>query len=107
MRIVQISTWLAKCVTPNTMLLGDNKQIKDIVAGDRVIGTNGVNNITKTYCNDYNGKLVKIKARGLLPIYITPEHPILVSTAKFNWWRYQKNRTDSEFSDAYWKPAKE
>jgi DNA polymerase, archaea type len=70
------------CVEGDTLLLGDNKTIAEVGIGDHVLGMSGhvtVSARTKRY---YRGKMLRIKASGILPFRITPEHPILVARSK-------------------------
>ena len=67
----------ACCVPPDTVILGDNKQISEYVVGDRVTGTTGLVDVVQTFERQYHGRLVKITGRGMLPLLATPEHPIL------------------------------
>jgi len=67
----------ACCVPPDTLILGDNKQISEYAVGDRVTGTTGLVDVVQTFERQYDGRLVKITGRGMLPLFATPEHPIL------------------------------
>ena len=69
----------ACCVPPDTVILGDNKQISEYSAKDRVTGMTGLVDVVQTFERQYNGRLVKITGRGMLPILATPEHPILTT----------------------------
>jgi intein/homing endonuclease len=67
------------CVKGDTLILGDNKAIKDLKPRDKILSENGLVKVVKTFRRPYDGELLRIKALGLLPIECTPEHPILVS----------------------------
>ena len=67
----------ACCVPPDTIVLGDNKPISDYDVGDGVSGFSGHGKVTQTFSRRFDGDLVEIKGRGMLPFLVTPEHPIL------------------------------
>jgi hypothetical protein len=66
------------CVPPDTILLGDNKPIIEYGEGDHVVGASGLQNVVRRVARPYDGQLVEIKAGGMLPLLVTPEHPVLV-----------------------------
>jgi NADH-quinone oxidoreductase B subunit len=66
----------ACCVPPDTVLLGDNKAISDYAVGDEVVGANGIVDVSRTFKRQYDGDLIEIQGRGMLPFLVTPEHPI-------------------------------
>ncbi len=70
------------CVKPDEIILGDNKQIQQLQVGSHTIGQSGLNEIKKKFDRTYSGPLIRIKASGLLPIEVTPEHPVLVRTSQ-------------------------
>jgi intein/homing endonuclease len=92
------------CILGNTILLGDNKPIQELVYGNQVLSQKGVESIIKTFKHDYKGKLLTIKGAGIIPFSITPEHPLLVATAT----TYKQNKTKrsiKSFSELTWKKA--
>jgi intein/homing endonuclease len=66
------------CVPPDTLIAGSYKPISEIKLGEKVIG----GKVKRIFRRPYNGCLICIKAVGLLPIKVTPEHPILISEIK-------------------------
>jgi intein/homing endonuclease len=66
------------CVPAGELILGDNKPIESYNIGDVVLSTSGSSTVSYTFKRWYEGEIVKIKGLGLLPIYLTPEHPVLV-----------------------------
>jgi GDP-L-fucose synthase len=70
------------CFTPDTKvgLAHGVKPISEVVTGDMVVSADGrLDPVTATMKREYHGKLKVIKPRGLPEIYVTPEHPFLVS----------------------------
>jgi NADH-quinone oxidoreductase B subunit len=67
----------ACCVPPDTIILGDNKRISDYRLNDKVMGTRGLVDVVQTFAREYNGQLVRVTGRGMLPLLATPEHPIM------------------------------
>lgn len=67
----------ACCTPPDTVLLGDNKPIAEYRVGDNVVGASGHAGVTQTFSRQFDGNLLAIKGRGMLPLLVTPEHPIL------------------------------
>jgi hypothetical protein len=77
--ITCIAMFYDLCVKPDTLLLGDNKPIRQYGVGDKTFGLNGgLNSIKRTYRRHYTGNFVKIKPRYLAPIEATEDHPVLV-----------------------------
>jgi NADH-quinone oxidoreductase B subunit len=67
----------ACCVPPDTLLLGDNKPISAYDVGDEVTGSSGPVKVDETFSRMFEGDLIEILGRGMLPFMVTPEHPIL------------------------------
>ncbi len=70
----------ACCVPPDTVILGDNKLISDYRVGDSATGMTGHSRVIQTFDRAYNGMLVEVTGRGMLPLLVTPEHPVLTSS---------------------------
>lgn len=72
------------CFPPGTIIPGEFKAIEDYRVGDTVIGNGGVHSKTVMPMERrYDGELIEIKARGMLSLKMTTEHPVLVRTAKW------------------------
>jgi len=100
------------CVKPDEIVLGDNAPISDLKIGGYAIGSTGLNEIKQTFSRMYSGEMIRIKATGLLPFEITPEHPILVTSSKTTRHRQlldgvAKYSRTYEFGEPVWKPAKD
>lgn len=54
------------------------KQIDKIEEGEEVLGNGKFVRVLKTMKRKHTGKMVRILLHGLLPIELTPEHPVLV-----------------------------
>jgi len=70
-----------ECLHPDTWVptIEGAKQAKDIEVGENLIGRDGTAvNVKRRFINNSKGKLLKIKAHGMLPIKVTPNHPILI-----------------------------
>jgi intein/homing endonuclease len=94
------------CVPGGTIIIGDNKQIRHSRSMELSAGATGLSEIRETFSREYQGDLVRIKANGLLPFDITPEHPILVSTSTTSRHRVGKERHQAiNFSGLRWKEA--
>lgn len=65
------------CVTPDTLVLGDNKPIGEYVNGDNCFGQSGRVPVERVYRRRHAGTMLEIKAAGLLAFKISPEHPVL------------------------------
>lgn len=70
----------ACCVPPGTVLLGDNKPISEYRAGDITTGVTGRTQVVLTFDREYRGELIEVTGRGMLPIMLTPEHPVLTAS---------------------------
>jgi intein/homing endonuclease len=86
------------CLPPDQILLGDNKPISDYLTGSMVTGQSGLQGVTEKFVRDYNGDLVEIKALGMLPFRVTPNHPLLVVGG-------QSDRLSIHYSPPQWKEA--
>jgi len=92
------STRCPHCVPPYTIISGSYRPITAMRVGDSCLGVSGHVKVLNTFEHFYHGRLVVIKARGLLPLKLTPEHQVLVVTgAGHNQVMYTK---------PYWKMAK-
>ena len=67
----------ACCVLPDTVILGDNKPISSYNIGDEVTGVSGQVGVTQTFSRNFEGDLIEVSGRGMLPFLVTPEHPVL------------------------------
>ena len=70
----------ACCVPPQTILLGDNKPISQYRVGDVTTGVSGRAQVVQTFDREYSGELIEVTGRGMLPLLLTPEHPVLVGS---------------------------
>jgi len=90
--------FVVACVPPNTFLVGTNKPICDIEIGDEIVSRCGrKTKVKEVFKRFYSGTLYTIKARFLLPIRCTEEHPLLVTRVT----------NDGNTSDTVWMAAKE
>ncbi|MDG7008517.1 MAG: hypothetical protein JRN06_09800 [Nitrososphaerota archaeon] len=87
------------CLPPSELVLGDNKQISQYEVGDSVVGRTGLESVVKTFERHYNGDLVEVKGTGLLPLKLTPNHPVLVVRGT------AERKGPVEYSSPVWKNA--
>ncbi len=66
------------CVPGDAILLGDDKPMSEYEVGDHVAGRTGLQTVHRTYVRPFQGDLMEIKALGMLPFRVTPNHPLLV-----------------------------
>ena len=97
------------CFPPGTIIPGAFKPIEEMGIGEHVIGVGGVHSqVVTPMSRQYDGDLITVKARGLLPLSMTTEHPVLVTRPK---WKGSKHKTTSkkinvrEWSDPTWVMA--
>ena len=74
-----VGKWPKFCVRPDTILLGDNTPIAIHDVDTNVLGNSGLQKVIATSHRPYKGDLIKIKAAGVLPFEVTPEHPVYAS----------------------------
>jgi len=79
------------CILPDTLLLGDNKLISEYSVGDHVASQTGDVRVNDVITHVHSGKIIEIKAHGLLPLTVTPEHPVLLTRHDY------KNNFDKPF----------
>jgi hypothetical protein len=70
-----------ECLHPETLVSTSSgtKPAKDVLPDDRLYSCDGTEmNIKSVILNEFDGHLVDIKAGGMLPIKLTPNHPVLI-----------------------------
>ena len=94
-----------ECALPNEIIPGSYKQIIDFNVGDKVIQSDGhFGNVTNIILNTYSGDMIVIKPRMLLPIQITPEHPVLTAKIIKN---HKTDRVLDYIPELNWVSAKD
>ncbi|GEM_PF-1080375 len=72
------------CVKPDTLILGDNKPIKDLSGNEQAVCGNGkLTGIKRVMNRAYDGNLVSVKPMYLEPIVTTPNHPLQIVKKEF------------------------
>ncbi|MEM2338406.1 MAG: LAGLIDADG family homing endonuclease [Candidatus Bathyarchaeia archaeon] len=89
---------MAECVKSHTIIPGDYKSIMSLREGDTVVGLSGKNKVRGTFKRPYAGPMILVKAAGLMPVELTPEHPVLVCQSK-------TRRSKVYFEEVTWKQA--
>jgi NADH-quinone oxidoreductase B subunit len=89
----------ACCVPPDAIILGDNKPISDYQRGDSTTGATGRNEVIQTFDREYTGFLMEVTGRGMLPLLLTPEHPVLTAS------RVVRSGKGEYVSGTSWKEA--
>lgn len=92
------------CVLPDTIIASEfYNRISEYQVGDKIYGLNGNNSIKHIFNRNYNGELITINPQGMLPLSVTPEHPILAIRAqRFTY----KGKKETVFSKPIWILAK-
>lgn len=70
------------CFTPETLVMTEYgpERIDTIKVGTRVLSKDGkLHNVLRVYKRWYSGDMVTLKARGLLPVTMTPDHNLYVA----------------------------
>jgi len=69
------------CVKGDAIISGgEYKPIVEVNVGENCIGlTSSSNRIIRKFARSYDGRIIRVKAYGLLPIELTPEHPVLTA----------------------------
>jgi len=75
--------WNIACFHPKTYISGKFENIENLKIGDNILQDKKEGQIIETFKRKYNGDLLQIKGMGMLPIKLTPEHPILVYERKY------------------------
>ena len=91
-----------RCVPPTAIIAGDYKPISQLQPGDRCLGLTGKVEILDKFRRHYDGRMVRIKAWTLLPIELTPEHPVLVCSGF-----HPKSKRAASLTEPYWKRAED
>lgn len=93
------------CFAPDTVVAGDFKPISEYAINDHVLGVSGHQQALLTMKRPYKGSMATIKASGMLPITLTPEHRLLVVSGKRSWKDARNGKIT--FSHPIWKAAKD
>jgi len=88
------------CLTPDTIIPGDFKPISHYSDGESVVGFGKMTKVIRTYKRFYDGEIIQVKATGIIPFTITPEHPVLVVTGI-----PKKGSGHIVYTHPYWKQA--
>jgi NADH-quinone oxidoreductase B subunit len=91
----------ACCVPPDTVILGDNKPISEYEHGNLVASASGLVSVNKIFQRQYSGYILEVTGRGMLPIRLTPEHPVLTAS------RAVKSGKGEYLPGTTWKKAEE
>lgn len=67
------------CFKPDEIILGDNKKASEYRPGDSVLGRKGLVKVISAGRRWSDGDLIRIKAEGMLPLEVTPNHLILTT----------------------------
>lgn len=96
------------CFPAGTLIPGADRPIEEIGVGDTVVDAGGeFTSVVNTMSRKYDGDLVVIKPRGMLPLRVTDEHPILVRTYKWKFVAGPRRTNVRDWSDPVWKKAAE
>lgn len=71
--------WNQACTPPGVLILGANAPIEAVSPGQPAYSGQGIGTVTSPMMRPYDGDIFTIKATGLLPIRLTPEHPVYAS----------------------------
>ncbi len=92
------------CLTGDTFLAGDNKDIFDYKENEFVFGRDGYAKVTHKFERDYEGEIYNIKPAGIPTIKATPGHPFLIAEVK----RIQHSiGTEKVIKEIKWKTSEE
>jgi len=96
------------CLKGDTIVFGSNREISNLSEGDSCLGIDGFEQtIIRTFKRRYEGELIEVKVSGLLPVVMTPDHPVL--TCKFRRIHRRNTPCIHEYvrSELTWKLAKD
>jgi intein/homing endonuclease len=96
------------CIKPDTLILGDNKPIKELFVGGCAVGEGGdLVRITDVMNRKYSGEMIVIKPKYLEPIITTPEHPLRAVRKEFLRFECGQIREGKGNHPKEWIPAKD
>lgn len=90
---------MGTCVKPDEIIPGDYIRIGDIEKGMGVIGKSGLGKVSHLFRRSFSGEMVRIRARGCLPVEVTPEHPVYIAS--------RESYYDKPMSEPRWMEAGE
>ena len=81
------------CFPAGTIVAGEFKPIEEFNIGDHVIGKDSNNStVVMPMAQHYDGELIILKGRGLLPVKVTSEHPIMVCRSHWKGVVYENGK---------------
>lgn len=92
------------CTPGDTIIAGDYEQIQNMSVGSSCFGNGKVQKVNEKFQRVYDGLMYKVKGAGMLPILLTPDHPLLVSTGEV-FHRKHGGLAKREFTMPYWKTS--
>jgi hypothetical protein len=87
------------CIPAGEVILGDNLPIEAYEIGAHILGRSGLQEVTETFARPYVGKIVEIKASGMLPLRATPNHKILCARGQNS----ENPLLNTEYLEPQWK----
>lgn len=98
-----------ECVPEDTIILTQEgyKPINQINIGEKLLGVGKPDTVIKTYKRPYNGSIVEVKATCILPIRLTPMHPVLVAKVYRKKISRKPHRIRKFVKEVLWKKAKD
>lgn len=103
----------AHCVLPGALVSSRTpRPIESVKPGEEILGSSGITErVEAVAVHQYNGGIRTIRARGVLPLAVTDEHPILVYPAIFHkpnrsGWAWRQRAAPSG-EEPVWKRADE
>jgi len=87
------------CTPKDSVIPGDFKQIAEISEGASILGFTGEVSISRAFRREYKGKMNRIKACGILPFDLTPDHLVLTVEG------IAKGSSIEVGDELVWKPA--
>ena len=101
------------CLTGDAVISGDFKPISECAVGDHIVSKVQGDHVSETFARHYQGQILEIKAAGMLPIHVTPEHPIL-TVSEIGWHQNFSGPSHTgsshlyrQLSKPHWKLAQE
>lgn len=95
------------CVPPDTTIISPDggKTIEEVAVGNVIIGANGeLTKVKRVLSRNYSGPIFTIRCKGLIPLTITPEHPILTAGRFRRYYRKGgKLRYKWQITEKLWK----
>jgi hypothetical protein len=98
---------IGNCVLGDSTISGAYIPISKMRLGDVCMGAEGLQKTTATFMRHYDGEMLVLRALGILPLTLTPEHPLLTVPRLGPKYKGRHTVIGTRWGEPTWKFAKD